>query len=126
MSTHLWLCSLTAVILTCLPRLEAAGGPACRAYRGGGLVVTAPALHPGHLAPGQVLPIRLSRLLPPGPGLPPLQGSEAPGSVRYGQLVFQRVSPSSITFMATRRCVAASRTSRIAPIPPRATCWPMA
>ena len=103
MSTHLWLCSLTAVILTCLPRLEAAGGPACRAYRGGGLVVTDPALHPGHLAPGQVLPIRLSRLLPPGPGLPPLQGSEAPGSVRYGQLVFQRVSPSSITFTVAFR-----------------------
>jgi hypothetical protein len=71
------------------------------AYRGGALVVTDPGLAQGHLAPGQVLPIRLARLARPEPrGLPALQGAEVPGSVRYGHLVFQQVSPLAVTFVA--------------------------
>lgn len=101
MSTHPWLCPLTVIALLVAPRLEAAAPP-CRAsaYRGGALVVTDPALHPGHLAPGQVLPIRLSRLAAPGPGLAQPGGCERPGSVRYGTLVFRQVSPASVTFTA--------------------------
>jgi hypothetical protein len=82
-----------------------AAEPAYRtgAYRGGALVVTDPKRAQGHLSPGQVLPIRLSRLVPQGPGLPSLMGTETPGSVRYGQLVFQEVSPSGVTFTVAFR-----------------------
>lgn len=83
----------------CLASLARAGpGRQPEAYRGGALVVTDPDRARGHLARGQVLPIRLSRLAPPAAGPPPLAGTEAPGSVRYGQLVFLEVSPARITF----------------------------
>jgi hypothetical protein len=58
----------------------------------------------GHLYPGQVLPIRLSRLTPPAGGdRPPLQGAEDPASVRYGQLEFLQVAPGRVTFQAAFR-----------------------
>jgi hypothetical protein len=82
-------------------QLAAGTEPAYRtgAYHGGALIVTDPMISRGHLAPGQVLPIRLSRLTPPAdPALPPRRGAETPGSVRYGQLVFQQVSPAGVTF----------------------------
>ncbi len=86
--------------------LEAAANPPGTepAYHGGALVVTDPGIARGHLAPGQILPIRLSRLTrPAGPGLPPLHGTETPGSVRYGQLEFLAVSPHRVTFTVAFR-----------------------
>jgi hypothetical protein len=82
-----------------------AGEPAYRtgAYRGGALVVTDPDRAQGHLVRGQVLPIRLSRLTAPAGPAPSLQGTEAPGSVRYGQLVFQELSPDRVTFTVAFR-----------------------
>ena len=68
-------------------------------YHGGALVVTDPARAQGHLAPGQVLPIRLSRLAPPAaPG-----AAEVAGSVRYGQLECLAVAAGSITFLVALR-----------------------
>ncbi|MDR3671727.1 MAG: hypothetical protein P4L36_12835 [Holophaga sp.] len=100
MPTHRWSHLLAAITLSCWPGLRAAAPEP--AYHGGALVVTDPALHPGHLSPGQVLPIRLSRLVPPAGAAPPaLQGCEAPGSVRYGQLVFGQLSPACVTFTVT-------------------------
>gem|GEM_PF-1368479 len=97
---------LAAIVLIFCARLAAGtaqqgSGPAygTGAYHGGALIVTDPMVARGHLAPGQVLPIRLSRLTPPADAaLPPRHGAETPGSVRYGQLVFQEVSPAGVTF----------------------------
>ena len=92
---------LAAAVLIFCAQLAAGTEPAYRtgAYHGGALIVTDPMISRGHLAPGQVLPIRLSRLTPPAdPALPPRRGAETPGSVRYGQLVFQQVSPAGVTF----------------------------
>jgi hypothetical protein len=57
--------------------------------------VTDPAAAKGHLAPGQVLPIRLSRL-----PSDPAGALEVPDSVRYGQLEFLAVAPGAVTFRA--------------------------
>jgi hypothetical protein len=84
---------------------RSAPGPACRtgAYHGGALLVTDPRLAPGHLFPGQILPIRLSRLTPPPGQDPPPGGAEDPASVRYGQLEFLEVDPGRVTFRAAFR-----------------------
>ena len=85
----------------CAGALPASGVPPARprpdpgAYHGGALLVTDPAAVQGHLAPGQVLPIRLSRL-----PSDPAGALEAPDSVRYGQLEFLEVAPGTVTFRA--------------------------
>jgi hypothetical protein len=71
-----------------------------RAYHGGALLVTDPDAARGHLAPGQVLPIRLARLAPDLGGGPDLDAGEDPASVRFGQLEFLRVGPAAVTFRA--------------------------
>jgi hypothetical protein len=95
-----WSHALATVVLASGLQLQAGANPPGTepAYRGGALLVTDPGIAQGHLAPGLVLPIRLSRLTPAGPGLPSLQGTERPGSVRYGQLTFLAVSPNRIRF----------------------------
>jgi hypothetical protein len=107
-----WFCPLTALALACALHLEAAvaAPDTAPAYHGGALVVTNPGLAQGHLAPGQILPIRLSRLTRPADGPPPLQGTETPGSVRYGQLEFLQVSPASVTFSVAFRDGGPART----------------
>jgi len=97
-----WFQSLAALALAgCAGALPASGVPPALprpdpgAYHGGALLVTDPAAVQGHLAPGQVLPIRLSRL-----PSDPAGALEAPDSVRYGQLVFLEVAPGTVTFRA--------------------------
>ena len=110
-----WFHPLAALVLSGGPSLPAQAGPPALqpAYRGGALVVTDPGLAQGHLAPGQILPIRLSRLTPPaGPGLPPLQGAETPGSVRWGELAFLQVSPACVRFTASFGATARTFTLR--------------
>ena len=100
MSIHSNLFFLAMAILASRP------GPAATpegGYHGGALLVTDPAVAQGHLVPGQVLPIRLSRLAPPADGRPRLAGAELPGSIRYGQLEFLAVAPGSVTFRTAFR-----------------------
>ena len=99
MSMHPMIFLLVAAVLASRP------GPAATpegGYHGGALLVTDPASARGHLVPGQVLPIRLSRLAPAGP-TPPREGAELAGSVRYGQLEFLAVAPGSVTFRTAFR-----------------------
>ena len=124
MQAHRWIHSLAAAALASCPLFMLAVPPPGRAPlpppgrpAPSGSTMAAPCWSPTRAwlratwLPGQVLPIRLSRLTPPAGGeRPPLQGAEVPGSVRYGQLVFQQVSPGRVTFgrpSSSRRHLAA-------------------
>lgn len=113
MSIPGWFHPLAALALAAGP-CPAAATPApssAPAYHGGALLVTDPRFDQGHLAPGQVLPIRLSRLTRPAAGVPPpLGGAETPGSVRYGDLTFLQVTPARLTFSVAFRDGGPART----------------
>ena len=111
MSIPRWFHPLAALALAGALEAAAPAQPTAPAYHGGALLVTDPRYNQGHLAPGQVLPIRLSRLTrPPGGIPPPLEGAETTGSVRYGELVFLQVSPACVTFSAAFRGDGPART----------------
>lgn len=98
MFRHSWPLLLALATLP-LAALAPPPDPATRAYRGGALLVTDPGTAPGHLAPGQVLPIRLARLAPERNAAgPDFEGGEDPASVRYGQLEFLQVGPGQVRF----------------------------
>jgi hypothetical protein len=79
-------------------------GPATCGYHGGALLITGPGPVPGHLAPGQVLPIRLARLAPErSGGRPDFEGAEDPASVRFGRMDFLQVGPDRVRFRVKLR-----------------------